>query len=72
MIVDESFDESQIDPFSMVDPEHKEIYEERKSISTNKDTVTINGETFEGRIKTYSVLENRKTKQKVVKVVLVS
>jgi len=70
MIVDDDFDESSIDPFSMIDPEVKHIYEENNPSS--EDTIIINGETFTGRIKTYSVIENRKTKQKTVKVVLIA
>jgi hypothetical protein len=71
MIVDDSFDESSIDPFSMIDPEEKKLYEE-KAAELEEDTLTINGETFTGKIKSYSIVENRKTKRKTVKIVLVA
>ena len=65
-IVDEEL-EAEFDPASML-PET----ESAVTKSTATDSVEINGETFLGHLKTYTVIKNNVTGKTVVKVVLVT
>lgn len=68
IIVDENFDESEIDATSML-PEN--LLVDAVSLN-NQDTLIINGEEFKGKIKIFSINENRKTNQKTIKVILIT
>lgn len=72
MIVDEDFDESTMDTSSMLPEELRRATQQETSPTTGQDVLVVNGEEHRGQIKTYSIYENRKTKQKVIKVILVS
>lgn len=72
-MVDEDFDESTIDASSMLPedlrrqakPEVPELEEE-----DFPDTVTVNGEVFVGKIKHFSVVEDKVAKTKRIKVII--
>lgn len=82
MFVDADFDESSIDPFSMVDTPGDKVDIDESGFfgfggegpyrEQELDTITINGETFKGKIKRYSVWLDKKTNERVVKVVLIA
>jgi len=71
MIVDEDFDESQLDTSSMLPEELKRTVPSQEPADLKQDSLVVNGEEFKGQIKAYSIYENRKTKQKTIKVILV-
>jgi hypothetical protein len=74
IIVDENFDETSLDISSMLPPK-SEIYPSPDADAVSppkKDVLSVNGEEYSGKIKIYSVQENKKTGQKTIKVILVS
>jgi CBS domain containing-hemolysin-like protein len=66
-IVDADMDLEEFDPGSMVDDSRP-----LSPALTQKDSIVINGETFEGQLKRFSVRKNHVTGVKTVKLVLVS
>lgn len=66
VIVDESFDENDFDPDSML-PEQEVTKESGRAENVS---VTIGNDTYTGILKTYSVFENKKTGRKTVKIII--